>query len=97
MTAKEKQRELIVEIMKADEKSGLYDEPSGKKTPVELLFDALWTAPKDKFVWQSILKQAKEIEKQEIMIAFHSGDYTGYHDDDKEVSEYYYNKTYDNQ
>jgi hypothetical protein len=44
-----------------------------KKTPVELLFDALWTAPKDKFVWQSILKQAKEVEKQEIMIAYDCG------------------------
>ena len=59
--------------MKADEKSGLYDEPSGKKTPVELLFDALWTAPKDKFVWQSILKQAKEVEKQEIQRAYCAG------------------------
>ena len=25
-----------------------------------MLFDALWTTPKDKFVWQSILKKAFE-------------------------------------
>lgn len=30
MTTKEKQRELIVEIMKEDEKSGLYDDPAKK-------------------------------------------------------------------
>jgi hypothetical protein len=44
-----------------------------KKTPVELLFYALWTAPKDKFVWQSILKQAKEMEEHEIAKAHTAG------------------------
>ena len=73
MTTKEKQRELIVEIMKEDEKSGLYDEPVRKNTAVDLLFLALWTAPKDKFSWHSILKQAKELEKQQIENIFDDG------------------------
>ena len=66
MTDKEKQRELIVEIMKADEKSGLYDEPSRKQTAVDYLFEKLWQMPKDKLVWQHYLEKAKEMEKEQI-------------------------------
>ena len=73
MTDKEKQRELIIEIMKPDEQSGIYDEPTRKQTAVDLLFNALWTTPKDKFVWQSILKQAKAVEKSQISIAHLEG------------------------
>lgn len=97
MTTKEKQRELIVEIMKADEKSGLYDEPNKKNTAMDLLFLALWTAPKDKFRWHSILKQAKELEKQQIKIAYLVGanDISiQYHDIGEKNSEEYYNETY---
>jgi len=68
-----------------------------KKTATELLFDALWTTPKDKFVWQSILKQAKELEKQEIKIAYLVGanDISiQYHDIGEKNSEEYYNETY---
>ena len=97
MTDKEKQRELIVEIMKADEKSGLYDEPVRKNTAVDLLFLALWTAPKDKFSWHSILKQAKEVEKQQIEEAFIKGEeninqYGDY--ENPNLSEQYYKETY---
>jgi len=35
-----------------------------KQTAVEYLFEQLWDAPKDKFVWQSILKKAKEMERE---------------------------------
>jgi hypothetical protein len=36
-----------------------------KQTAVEYLFEQLWDAPKDKFVWQSILKKAKEMEEKQ--------------------------------
>ena len=98
MTDKEKQRELIIEIMKPDEQSGIYDEPTRKQTAVDLLFNALWTTPKDKFVWQSILKQAKAVEKQEIILAHGkqlkktqtSGNYEYYL-----TGEQYYKETYE--
>ncbi|TFH04698.1 MAG: hypothetical protein E4H14_14170 [Candidatus Thorarchaeota archaeon] len=70
MTSKEKQRELIVEIMKADEKSGLYDEPTKKQTAVDYLFQELWDRPKDKMIWFYILTKAKDMEKEQIKYAF---------------------------
>jgi hypothetical protein len=36
-----------------------------KQTAVEFLYEALWDTSKDKFVWQIILKQAKEMEKEQ--------------------------------
>jgi hypothetical protein len=94
MTTNEKQRELIVEIMKADEKSGLYDEPTRKNTAVDLLFLALWTAPKDKLRWHSILKQAKQLEKSQILIAHIQG---AIKNSNKEYQsgEQYYKETYE--
>ena len=38
-----------------------------KQTAVEWLFEQLWEEPKDKLTWQSILKQAKEMEKQQMI------------------------------
>jgi len=35
-------------------------------TSVEWLFNELWDAPKDKFIWHSILNQAKEMHRQEM-------------------------------
>jgi hypothetical protein len=37
-----------------------------KQTAVDWLFTQLWETPKDKFTWQSILKEAKEREKMQI-------------------------------
>ncbi len=37
-----------------------------KQTAVDWLFNRLWETPKDKFTWQSILKEAKEREKMQI-------------------------------
>ena len=42
------------------------EEPK-QETAVEWLFEKLWETPKDKFTWYSILEQAKEIEKQQII------------------------------
>jgi hypothetical protein len=39
------------------------------KTAVEWLFEQLWNSDKDKFVWHSLLEQAKEMEKQQIIEA----------------------------
>ena len=73
MTPKEKQRELIIEIMKADEQSGIYDDKTSKQTAVEWYFTELWNAPKDKFVWHTILIKAKQMEKDQIEQAFLDG------------------------
>ncbi len=44
-----------------------------KQTAVEWYFTELWNAPKDKFIWHSILIKAKEMEKQQIMNSFADG------------------------
>ena len=65
MTDKEKQRELIVEIMKADEESGIYNEPAKKQTAVDYLFQELWDTPKDKLTWYAILEKHIAMHKEE--------------------------------
>jgi hypothetical protein len=39
------------------------------KTATEWLFEKLWNTDKDKFTWYAILKQAKEMEKEQILAA----------------------------
>ena len=34
---------------------------------IEWLFNELWEEPKDKLTWNSILEQAKEMHKQELI------------------------------
>jgi uncharacterized phage-like protein YoqJ len=41
-----------------------------KQNSIEFLFEKLWDTPKDKFEWNAILNQAKEIHKQEIAGAY---------------------------
>ena len=43
------------------------------QTAVDWLFTQLWETPKDKFIWHSILKQAKEMEEHEISKAHTEG------------------------
>jgi hypothetical protein len=63
-----------------------------KQTAVEYLFEQLWDAPKDKFVWQSILKKAKEMEKEQIIKSYEAGVWdVGCRNSD---SKKYYNETY---
>ena len=98
MTTKEKQRELIIEIMKADEHLGIYDEPIMKQTAVDYLFEKLWDEPKDKLTWYKIAGDAKDMEKEQMgntwvdsRIADKGYDYIG-----KQKSfEEYYNETYE--
>ena len=63
-----------------------------KETATEWLFKQLWDEPKDKFTWYAILKQAKAMEKQQIIQAYYQN---GWNDNDNEHNaEQYYNKTY---
>jgi hypothetical protein len=61
-----------------------------KQTAVEWYFTELWTAPKDKFIWHSILIKAKEMEKQQIKEAYNYGQQIP----PFEYAEQYYNETY---
>jgi hypothetical protein len=83
---KNKQKQLITEIMNEDAKDGLY----GKQTAVEWLFHQLWEEPKDKFTWYAILKEAKEMEKQQIINAWMATD----NELQRLAAEQYYNETY---
>ena len=38
-----------------------------KPTAVDYLFHELWNSQKDKWVWQTILEQAKETEKEQML------------------------------
>ena len=40
-----------------------------KMTAIEWLFKQLWEEPKDKMVWFAILEKAKEMEKEQIVLA----------------------------
>jgi hypothetical protein len=68
-----------------------------KQTAIEWYFTELWTAPKDKFIWHSILIKAKEMEKQQIIRARIDGDenYTLVGNKRKEYAEQYYNENYE--
>jgi hypothetical protein len=64
---------------------------SKEKTATEWLFQKIWDTPKDKFIWHALLKQAKEMEKQQIIDAFEKGGLDGWN---LTSAEYYYNDTY---
>ena len=67
-----------------------------QQTAVEWLFQELWETPQDKFRWHTILEQAKEMEKKQIMHAYGQGaaDEAGEILDATKDSEEYYNKKY---
>jgi hypothetical protein len=70
-----------------------------KQTATEFLFEKLWNEPKDKLTWNSILEQAKEMEKQHIINAAARG-YLAMPErfnleDAKDYGQQYYNNTYD--
>jgi len=37
-----------------------------KQTSVDVLFEILWETPKDKWEWNAVLKEVKEMHKQEM-------------------------------
>ena len=66
-----------------------------KQTAVKWLFNKLWEEPKDKLTWQSILEEAKDMEKDQIINA-HDAAYIAmnlaFRGFDRSVE--YYDKTY---
>ena len=60
-----------------------------KQTAVEWLFQQLWEEPKDKLTWHSILEQAKEMEKEQLLDMGNQFAIMG-----EDNPEQYYNKTY---
>jgi hypothetical protein len=65
-----------------------------KQTAVEYLFEQLWDAPKDKFVWQSILSKAKEMEKEQIIKSNRDGVDMVVNNENFLTGEQYYNEAY---
>jgi hypothetical protein len=64
-----------------------------KQTAVDWMFDQLWETPKDKLAWYKILKDAKEMEKEQITDAYDSGVWdVGCRNSD---SKKYYNETFE--
>ena len=37
-----------------------------KQTSVDVLFEILWECPRDKWEWNAVLKEMKELHKQEM-------------------------------
>jgi hypothetical protein len=65
-----------------------------KQTAVDWMFEQLWETPKDKFAWLWILMEAKEMEKEQIKMAFVDGKWDGKY---KHLnSEEYYKENYEN-
>ena len=62
------------------------------QTATDWMFDQLWETPKDKLAWFKILMEAKEMEKEQLRMAFIDGKWDGKCKDLN--SEQYYNKTY---
>jgi hypothetical protein len=65
-----------------------------KQTAMDWLFSKLWDIERDKFEWQSILKEAKEIEKQQIIDANRDGVDMVVNKENFLTGEKYYNETY---
>ena len=63
-------------------------------TSVESLFHQLWECPKDKLTWYSILSQAKEMHKQEIVDAYEQGQSLGFDDNPNYMAGQYYQETF---
>jgi hypothetical protein len=72
-----------------------------KQTAVEWYFTELWNAPKDKFIWHSILEKAKQMEKEQIIQSHINGqsewDYKPVEAINKKLAEDYYKQKYGDQ
>ena len=69
------------------------------QSSVEWLFYKLWDTPKDKLNWYAILKEAKEMHKEEVEDAYGEGYADGIHKNDVMYQDSidYYNKTFNNE
>jgi len=66
-----------------------------KQTAIDWMFSQLWDTPKDKFTWQSILKEAKKKEKKQIQDAYISGVFIVGFFNRESNSKQYYQETYE--
>ena len=64
-----------------------------QQTAVEYLFEQLWNTPIDKFTWNAILEKAKEMEKEQIIDAFCTGEFQEEYEYEPEL---YYDQTFKN-
>ena len=64
-----------------------------KQTATEWLFEKLWETPKDKLAWFKILMEAKEMEKEHLMMAYNDGYVNAVFKGTRKPIEYY-NETY---
>ena len=62
---------------------------SKQQTAVDWLFQQLWETPKDKLTWYSILKEAKAMEKEQIINTFKEAQVLVVLDDTKRAEQYY--------
>ena len=87
---KEKQRQLIIEIMKADEQSGLYT--TRKQTAVDWLVEKLDNNLDINHSWRTrqYIEQAKQMEKEQIIDSFLDG-----YKSHPYLAEQYYKETYE--
>lgn len=92
---KEEQKQNLIDMMQDDEKLGLYKQ----QTAVEWLEKQLDIVDAYKIKVKTIIEYAKEMEKQQIIEAFWSGDNTDCLSEQnaKEFAEKYYNETYGKQ
>ena len=91
---KNKQKQLIIEIMNEDAKDGLYN----KQTAVEWLQECLnlHLTHEQKMQFEGLFQQAKEMEKQQIIDAANTLLYRGTWPSDM-WAEQYYNEKYGKQ
>lgn len=77
MTAKEQQKKLIIEIMEADEKDGLYDSGTSKMETTQTAVNYINEYIKNNlFIDNNLLEvfeKAKQMERSEIEIAYETG------------------------
>ena len=71
-----------------------------RQTAVDYLFEKLWDEPKDKLTWYKIAGDAKDMEKDQIIDAYDSGEANQYSYEHKggykDISpEQYYKQTYE--
>jgi len=91
---KEKQRALIIEIMKADEQSGLYT--TRKQTAVDFAVEQLekLIPSGNQIIIKIIIEKAKQMEKEQIIIARQDGLDNGFSNGSWD-SNLYYKETYE--
>jgi hypothetical protein len=63
------------------------------QTAVDWIFEQLWETPKDKLSWFKILKEAKEMEKDQMINSYLAGKWDEKFTDRK--SEEFYEQTYE--